>query len=311
MGNAAKVMGTFLLLASSVLAQEQRIPDRDFLLQAVSRVDQYVEIFHDLTANETSTIRMTNPRGEPMKPRTVVSSLIIYRSQADAKSWVEYRDVESVDGREVKDHTNRAIKLLERVADAKSAADELDRITKEGSRYNQDVTTINMTLHQGLPLLDDCRSAFTFVFLGAEEVRGMATRVYRYEQARPCNSFRYQLGLPKDYESGAKTHKGFLWLEAGTARLVREERDVYTASNAHPAAKIKVIHEIFDYQPSAFDILVPLKIDITSYRLSGMADANGPIMLPRVYLTQMYGPFSRFEVSVEQKINEPSVPKEK
>ena len=294
-----------VLALTVVIPACAQVSDRQFLLQAISRVDQYVETFHDLTAEETMTIRLTNHRGEPVSKRTIVSSLIIYRSQADAKRSVEYRDVVSVDGKVVKDHTKRAIKLLERMNDSKTAVDELERITKEGSRYNRDVTTVNMTLNQALPLEGDCRSAFKFSFLGLEEIRGMATRVYSYDQVRACGDVRYQLGLPRDYEIGPKTHTGKLWLEASTARLVREVRDVFTSSVAHPASKIKVIHEEYDFQPSSFDILVPFKIDVTSYRLSGMAGADGPIMLPRVYLTQMYGPFSRFEVSVEQTVNEP------
>ena len=299
-----------LVTGNALAGQSAPFNHRAFLEQAVQRVNEYEDTFRDLTAEETFVIRLTDKNGNVARSRTIVSTMIVYRSQADPNAYMEYRDVGSVDGKQVKDHDKRAVQLLEKMSDAKSVAAELDRLTKEGTRYNHDVITINMTLLQGLPLRPFCRHAFSFTYKSTEEVRGIATRVYKYQQYKTCDASSYKFGLPADFEQGPKMHEGTLWLETDTARLVREERTVYATSLMNHRPEVKVMHAVFDYQPSAFDIFVPLVIEITSYRMTHAADASGtPVMQPRVYLTQKYGPFSRFEVSVEQKIESPKLPK--
>jgi hypothetical protein len=298
-------VGIFLLLSCLFAAQE--FSDKAFLVKGAERTQQYGETFHDLTADETTTIRYMDVFGNVASIRTVVSSLIIYRSQTDSQASVEYRDVESVDGKPVKDHSKRALKLLEGITDAKTAADELQRITKEGSRYNQHAITINMTLHEGLPFRAECRHVFVFNFVGVEEIHGIPTRAYRYEQAKPCAPSQYRLGLPAEYENGAKTHTGIIWLEADTARLVREQRNVMAESTEHPGRRVKVVEATFDYKPSAFDIMVPDTIDIIGYRVRNR-DKQVPNVVPNVHLTQTYGPFSRFEVTTQQHVVYPGNP---
>ncbi len=291
-----------ILLAAVSSALPQGFDDRAFLTRATDRVAEYAQIFNDLTATETATFRIRDDSGKEHLRRTVDSSLIVYRSQADANMAVEYRDVISVDGKEVKDRSKRAIKLLEGVTDSKSAIDELQRITKEGSRYNEDFVTINLTLHEAIPLMMKCRHAFTFAYIGDETVRGIPTRVYYYEQVQPCDVSHYTLHLPDDYEKGEKWHQGRLWLETSTARLVREQRTVFASHVRNSALRAKIIDVLFDYTPSTSGILVPSEIDITSYVFTGRSTPDGPVTEPRTLVTQSYGPFSRFEVSVEQRV---------
>jgi len=289
-----------LLTACSGFAQA--IDDREFLQRATDRVAEYDETFHDLTAEETATFRFLDMDGRPRMVRTIVSSLIIYRAQADAKMSVEYRDVESVDGKQVKDHSKRAVKLLERITDARSAIDELERVTREGSRYNQNVVTINLTLHEGIPLMMKCRHAFTFRYVGDEAVGEIPTRVYAYTQVEPCDASHYKLRLPSEYERGEKWHEGRLWLERSSARIVREERIVYAQNVYDARLRAKVIIARFNYKPSSFGILVPSTIELTSYGVTRQVFKNGPLTIPRMTLTQSYGPFSKFDVSVQQHV---------
>src|SRR4051812_1153875 len=100
---AAQTVLLLLVVVANTGLQAQS-DHKAFLTEAAKRVEEYSEVFHDLTAEETAKIQIADIRGNVGTTRTVVSSLIIYRSQADASLAVEYRDVESVDGKEVKDH---------------------------------------------------------------------------------------------------------------------------------------------------------------------------------------------------------------
>jgi hypothetical protein len=297
-----------LSLANLVVpVHAQRLTDREFLELASTQVRRYSGTFHDLTAEETSTIEFLDSSGKARSTRKVKSALIIYRSQANSKISTEYRDVEEVDGKPVKDHDQRAMKLFETLANAHSVADELDRITKEGSRYNDNVETVNITLNQGFPLRLGCRHKFQFGFIRDETVDSLRTRVYGYEQTEPCADYHYRLGLPQEFETGPKLHRGLLWLEESNGRLVREVRELYAQSNLRVGVEVKALHCIFDYGDSAFGIRTPRRIVIMDYAL-GNWKPFGPAIFetrPRMTITQEYGAFSRFEVSVEQKIAEP------
>jgi len=141
----------FAVVTLPICATSQSLSDRDFLELASKRVREYTDLFHDLVVNETTTVELLESKGRPQLKRSLISSLIIYRSQVDAKHAAEYRDVESVDGKELNSHEQRAAKLFERLSKATSVADELQKITDESSRYNEHVKIRNMTLREGLP----------------------------------------------------------------------------------------------------------------------------------------------------------------
>ena len=120
-------------------------------------------------------------------------------------------------------------------------------------------------------------------------------------------------------------------LDANTAQIIREERNVYLGNLKGQ----RVAHLVLDYTASPFDLLVPKTIVIELFGspeqvsnplyASSMSSATpnggeapGPPpgeandVLSRAKfvlharMVQTYGPFSRFEVNVVQKVSGPS-----
>ncbi len=293
-----------LLFSVAAVAQSQ-LSDAEFLKLAAQRVHEYVTVFHDLTAEETTTVWYYDSSAAVQRD-TIVSDLIIYRSQADSSVSVEYRDVVSVNGKRIKNHGDRAMKLLGQRMDNDTVAEELARISEESNRFNPHASAVNSTLLQGLPLWPECVSAFRFAFEGNEDISGIPTRVYAYEQLKPCGAFEYTFDLTADFQIAPLTHAGKLWLESDTARIVREDRTVYVQNKrAAPESRIAFLEARFDYRPSNFGILVPARIWYQSYTFRYSTIGETPYPRPRVLLDQTYGPFMRFNVSVEETVNRP------
>lgn len=296
-----------LLPASAALAQERDAPD---LLELASRhAQEYSSAFRDLTAEETMTIRFLNERGSPQKTRKILSALLIYNSSANPNAAAEYRDVESVDDQPVREREHRAFELLQSVSNERSARKELERITKESSRHNLGVSMVNFTLNQGLPLRLSCRHLFQFGDLGKRQLGTSTLRAFDYRQTAPCPTFHYTLQLPPEFLGGARVHRGTIWLD-NDGRLVREERDVYVQSTLRPGMEAKIVHAVFQYGPSPFGILVPVEITIEIWRIVipnmyGTAVSARLDLRPYLSITQIYSGFSRFEVSVVQKVEAP------
>lgn len=304
----AKAALAALLCAICAHAQEPQ-DHNAFLDQATRSVEEYTRTFVDLTAEEQMKIEFLTETGEVRKHRDTLSALIIYRSQSGSNTATEYRDVLSVDGKAVRDHEDRAIRLAQSLSSAKSVADELNRIRRESSRYNDQVQTVNITLMQGFPLRMSCRHLFQFGYAGTQTLGAVATRVYDYRQVGPCDNFQYRLmSLPADFRRGVKMHRGRLWIDE-QGRLVREERDVYARSTVFVGAEVLAVRIVLEYGASAFGILTPKKITLVTYRPAARSSSMAIAMYPYVRVTQEYGGFSRFEVSVEQKVSEPEAKK--
>jgi hypothetical protein len=99
-------------------------------------------------------------------------------------------------------------------------------------------------------------------------------------------------------------HRGSLWLDVTTARLWREEREVWVRPKTG-GPKFLVIRSEYEYAPSNFDLLLPrrIRMDIFDHarRVLGRTaylDLGGRI-------TMTYGTFSRFNVSTSWKAAEP------
>lgn len=94
--------------------------------------------------------RANNVRGTTH--RTLKSDLLFVRP-VGADGWLQFRDVFEVDGRKLRDRSDRLTKLF--VEPSKSTASQVDKIMRESARYNiGDVErTINLPL-LGLSVLD-------------------------------------------------------------------------------------------------------------------------------------------------------------
>lgn len=305
---AIVVLGSAPALAQAPAPASQSKEALAFLERAREGVQLYIDTFKDLTAEETTTVETFSLRGALQDKTTVVSTLVVYRAQQKPSVFAEYRVAESVDGHGIKDREQRVIKVWERLAKAHSVEDELQRITDEGNRQHPYMKAEGFTLFQAPALRPECRSAFRLAETGAEQIAGRKTRVFGYVQTEPCALFTYQLGLPLWLEEGRKLHRGQLWLDADTAQLLREERDLFVELASQPKVQVSVMHWVFEYAPSPFGVLVPSAILMESYRYAGGVFNDIADMRLSARVTRRYGPFSRFEVKVEQKVTVPEPP---
>src|SRR5688572_29819719 len=132
----------------------------------------------------------------------------------------------------VQDRQERVANVLARSAKAGSTREELKRITKDGSRCDLDHTVSGLTIAQGLPLQPWARSFFD-IAVEREELRdGRRLVVLRYQQTAPNARFGVKLSLPQGLEGSSPLYRGRLWLDAETAQLWREEREITVTDRA-------------------------------------------------------------------------------
>ena len=278
--------------------------DRAFLNRASVEVQRYIAAFADLTADETRVMQSFDARGLPDKERSMQSALVIYRLRNDPNSVIEYREVMSIDGHEIKGHVARATKLWQGVAGARSSQEEIRRLNADSERYDLGMAESGLTLFEGLPLRSVCADDFTFRRQHREIASGRSVLVFAYQQVRPCPLIVYHFGLPPSFADTPVMHAGELTLDAETGQIAREERNVYAGSPGKRSPR--VAHIIFHYGESPFGILVPKKIEIETFLPRIDMDMAYTGFLPFARMVQTYGPFSRFEVSIGEKVSAPA-----
>jgi len=275
-----------------------------FLQQGSREVEHYIEAFADLTADETRVMQSFDNGGLRAKERSMQSALVVYRLRTDPKDVVEYRDVVSVDGHEIKDHAAQATKLWHELAGANSAEEEIRRIAKYSERYDIGVAETGFTLFEGLPLRALCMGDFAFREVRHEVTSLRLLRVFSYRQIHPCNVISYHFVLPRQFTDVPLTQAGEIALDAKTGQIVREDRSVYAGHLERKPPR--VAHFVLSYGDSSFGILVPKTILIEIfYPLQNFITPAASFQL-RARMVQTYGPFSRFEVRTVEKASAPA-----
>ena len=279
-------------------------PAKDFINLASREVQHYVDAFADLTADETRVMQLFDDRELPGKKRSTQSALVVYRLRNDPREVVEYREVISIDGHDVKGHAARAAKLWREVVEAHSAQEEVNRVTADSERYDIGLAATGFTLFEGLPLRERCAGAFTFREVRKEMAGEHAVRVFAYRQVHSCGAVAYQFALPGQLADSPILHAGELALDAETGQIVREERNVYVGNlDKNPT---RVAHIAMDYGESRFGILVPKTILLESFHPREGVNGMSIGFQPYARMVQTYGPFSRFEVSAGEKVSAPA-----
>jgi VWFA-related protein len=277
--------------------------EQEFLNRASREVQHYIEAFADLTADETRIMQSFDDHGLAAEKRSIQSALVVYRLRKDPKDVVEFREVISIDGHEVKGHAARAAKLWREVAEAHSPQEEVRRITSDSERYDVGLAETGFTLFEGLPLRSRCTGVFLFREVRTEMASERPVRVFAYRQVRPCEAVAYRFALPRQFADSPLLHAGEMALDAATGQIVREERNVYAGNPGKKAPR--VAHMILSYDASPFGILVPKTLVMETFL--PREGVNGMSMGFQRYarMVQTYGPFSRFEVSTGQRISAP------
>lgn len=300
-------LGSLLALfcaAAVPCAGQQAMPSvgqlqlEQFLGQAGARSSEYFALFKDLTAEETKTVEEFRGSGAVSERRQILSDFIVYRSQLDNGSISEYRDVRAVDGVPVAGREQRVLALFEKGGRAGSVRDELARIGREGSRYDLDHTVSGLTIGQALPLQPWARAFFDFSRVGEERIGDRTVLVVAYQQAVPNPRFGFDLSLPSELRRAEPLYRGRLWLDATTARLWREVREV-TVQPPGSVSAVVVQRTEFEYEPSRFDLLLPKKIVFSAFLRFSKTDSGMASALD-YRVTFAYGPFRHFTTTSDE-----------
>jgi VWFA-related protein len=277
--------------------------ERAFLIRASLAVQHYIEAFADLTADETRVMQTFDENGFPNAQRSMQSAFVIYRLRNDPKKVLEYREVISTDGHEVKGHAAHATKLWREVAEAHSAEAEARRLRLDSERYDIGMAETGLTLFEGLPLRSVCAGDFIFHELHSELASPRPVRTFAYQQVHRCDLIAYHFHLPLQFVDSPLLHAGELTLDAETGQVVREERNVYAGVPGKKSPR--VAHIVLNYGESAFGILVPRKIEVETFVPRIKINMNEGFHL-YARMAETYGRFSRFEVSVSDKVSAPA-----
>ncbi|MDT5271523.1 MAG: hypothetical protein QOH49_3709 [Acidobacteriota bacterium] len=267
----------------------------ELIRKAGLRRAEYREGFKDLTAEETQRVEEYGDKGLNRR-REIVSDLIIYQSQLDNSFMAEYRNVRAVDGKEVAGRDRRVEQLFGRLAKVDSTKKELERLNREGKRYDLNFSAYGQTLNQGLPLDERVSPYYRFNVNGREQIDGHDTIVVEYQQVTQDLEQQTKLSLPEKLKGAEALYRGRLWLDQDTARLRREERELTLKHPLLPAPLTMWRFE-FSYRDSRFGILTPTRIVFSAYS-RGRDGAGGALELSlggRVVFE--YGEFQRFDVA--------------
>jgi hypothetical protein len=271
-------------------------------------VSEYKAKFKDLTADEEQKVEEYDGEGNLKRQRRLVSDLIIYQSQLDSSQTAEYRYVREVDGVAVAKREERLVNLFKRLAKADSVKKELDRISSESQRYAHRYSMYGLTLNQGELLAENLRSSFQYTDAGRERVNGREMIVLQYQQVAQSPHIEFKFSLPAALKGAEPLYRGRLWVDAETAQIWHEEREVTLRHSSRNQPLVLMRFE-FEYVGGGFGILTPRRIVWSTYD-RGRTGANKlPELLLGGRVTFEYSSFRRFDVNTpDATLNPPAKP---
>jgi hypothetical protein len=190
--------------------------------------------------------------GDTMARRNLKSTYFLVRLP-DGQAWFGFRDVTSVDGRDV----SRQGRPMEQILGERtlSAYDEALNIMRENAKYNiGDVyRTINLPL-QALDLLHpQYRKRFDFTAMGRARVGGQETAVVAFQE-------RSAPTLVNDGFGGEVLARGRVWVEPTTGAVLRTE----LSFNGQATRYLKESAIRVDYRRDPkLKVLVPIEMEET------------------------------------------------
>ena len=280
----------------------------ELIRQARLGVSDYKAKFKDLTADEEQKAEEYNGEGKLKRQRRIVSELVIYQSQLDTSMTAEYRYVRVVDGVAVAKREERLMNLFNRLAKADSVKKELDRIGRESRRYDHRYSIYGLTLNQGLLLDANLRSSFHYTEAGRERVNGREVVVLQYQQVAQSPQLTTKISLPSELKGAEPLYRGRLWVDAETAQIWREEREL-TLRHGSSKRPLLYMRFEFEYVGSSFGLLTPRRVVWSTYDRGRTGADKQPELLLGGKVVFEYGGFRRFDVtSPDASLNPPARP---
>ena len=281
-----------VVLASAVVAGSAGVgaqtPELDAVLdKAAEYVSAYKRDFVGIVADETYRQEVrggrigTDLRGFPIEApdqrRDLKSDVLLVRAP-DGDRWMQFRDVFEVDGKPVRDRTDRLTKLF--LQPSRSVEKQIQDITAESARYN--IGGVNRTVNLpvfALTVLEDQNRPW-FFFAGSRKKDSPAGPLWDVE-------YREERGgtLIRTTGNESMPVRGHFSVEAATGRVLSSE---LLAENAALKAQIDVTYAM---EP-AMGMLVP------SEMREKYSTKDGSTIQGRA----TYAKFRRYQVKVEEKI---------
>lgn len=253
------------------------------LNEAEKQIINYRDTFKDLLATETKTFEEFDKSGDSKKQTVVESDFLVYQSAQNANVTSELRNVVKVDGKPVPDAQARSARLSAELQKTTSVESELEKIQKEGVRYDKTLEISGSTLFEGGVLLGEVRPYFDFKMLGTENYQGNEVYLISYQQTKKSPfviingddkeasiGFSFRLDLPGALKNSDAFLRGKLWIDAKTYQIRREERELTVQADT----PLVVVKTDFIYQPSDYGILVPKQITLVENLIKKNKDTD-------------------------------------
>lgn len=279
------------------------------LIEAEKQIENYGLTFKDLLATETKTFARYDREGNAKDQTTVESDFLVYQSPKNEKVSSELRNVVRVDGKAVPDSQARSEKFLGELQKASTLESELEKIQKEGARYDKTLEVYGLTLFEAGVLDSALRPYFDFQMTGSENYDGREVYVVSYQQTRKSpfvtlngstpesqnNGFDFKLDVPGNLKKSDAFLRGKLWIDKETYQIRREQREL-TVQADEP---LVLLANDFVYQSSEYGILVPKQIVVTTNALKKIKDTDRYEAVKETSLSFDYSKFRKTETDVK------------
>lgn len=234
-------------------------------------IDQYERDMAAVVLEEHYVQQVSEMNGSFGDKRVLRSDFLL--SKAGDLGWVAFRDVFEVDGKEVRDRSDRLLQLF--LKPSSDGKDQLNKIVAESARLN--VGWVNRNINVPTMVLQFARSSeqhrSEFRRGGTGEMMGIEAREIRFQEK----------ALPRmiGTRDGAAA-QGRFWIEEATGRVAKTELRVATGNTS---ATITVVYES---QPK-------LKLWLPTLMTERYATPRQPVITGRA----TYQNFRQFNVSTE------------
>lgn len=281
------IVGLILAIAApGIGAQAPNV--EDVLARAGAYVVRYQRDFAGVVAEETyEQDAQPAPRFDQYgflkegtaKHRELKSDLLLVRPQGGER-WIQFRDVFEVDGRPVRDRTDRLAKLF--LQPSMSTAKQAEKISEESARYNVGtvVRNVNVPVLALGVLMPENQHRFLFNHVeAADAARTDGAWAIDYREIETGTLIRTSGGqdLPV---------KGRFWIEPGTGRVLGS---TIVAEDRALGATIDVTYRL---EPT-LHLLVPRDMRESYTQRADGASVTG---------IATYANFRQFQVKVDEKI---------
>lgn len=211
------------------------------ITEAAKQSFNYRETFKNLLATETKTFERYKSNGEAVEQTNVESLFLVYESPKDKRVSSEVRNVVKVNGNLIPESESRSDEFFAELKKQKTLESELERIQKEGSKYDKTLEVSGLTLNEAIVLSENLRSFFDFQLMGKENYQGNEVYIIGYRQMRKspfitlnsnaaANPSEPNLGFNLDVPNALRKSdvflRGKLWIDAKTFEVRREERQL-------------------------------------------------------------------------------------